>query len=46
MDELDPAMVDDVNREIKFMKAIRHPHILLFYGGGIAQQTNKVCLRG
>lgn len=32
LDELDPMLVDDFNREVQVMRSIRHPHLLTFYG--------------
>lgn len=35
LDELDPQTVDDFHSEVKFMRSIRHPHILTFFGAGV-----------
>eukprot|EP00036_Acanthoecidae_sp_10tr_P019896 CAMPEP_0206306090 /NCGR_PEP_ID=MMETSP0106_2-20121207/10618_1 /ASSEMBLY_ACC=CAM_ASM_000206 /TAXON_ID=81532 /ORGANISM="Acanthoeca-like sp., Strain 10tr" /LENGTH=1445 /DNA_ID=CAMNT_0053736995 /DNA_START=267 /DNA_END=4604 /DNA_ORIENTATION=- len=39
LDELDPTMTDDFRREVKFMRSIRHPHVLTFYGAGVDTQS-------
>eukprot|EP00035_Acanthoeca_spectabilis_P017699 m.371925 g.371925 ORF g.371925 m.371925 type:complete len:602 (+) comp16686_c1_seq8:1793-3598(+) len=36
LDEMDPMMRVDL---VKFMRSIRHPHILIFYGAGIGYQS-------
>lgn len=35
LDDMDPNMQLDFDREVKFMRSIRHPHILIFYGAGV-----------
>lgn len=35
VDDLDPVMQNDFDREVKFMRSCRHPHVLTFYGAGI-----------
>lgn len=35
LDELDDTMRADFDREVKFMRSIRHPHLLIFYGAGV-----------
>ena len=35
LDELDTDQMEDFQREVKFMRSIRHPHLLIFYGAGV-----------
>lgn len=35
MIDLDPTQTEMFEREIEFMRSIRHPHIVLFYGAGL-----------
>eukprot|EP00040_Diaphanoeca_grandis_P005757 m.34358 g.34358 ORF g.34358 m.34358 type:complete len:973 (-) comp16966_c0_seq1:140-3058(-) len=35
IDDVDPLITDDFNREVTFMQSIRHPNIITFYGAGI-----------
>eukprot|EP00040_Diaphanoeca_grandis_P034701 m.216423 g.216423 ORF g.216423 m.216423 type:complete len:1123 (+) comp33207_c7_seq3:167-3535(+) len=38
LDDLDPLMSEDFDREVTFMQSIRHPNLLTFYGGGVNSQ--------
>eukprot|EP00040_Diaphanoeca_grandis_P035381 m.222329 g.222329 ORF g.222329 m.222329 type:complete len:1028 (+) comp33371_c0_seq5:262-3345(+) len=35
LDDVNPLMSEDFNREVSFMQSIRHPNLLTFYGAGI-----------
>eukprot|EP00040_Diaphanoeca_grandis_P037276 m.241994 g.241994 ORF g.241994 m.241994 type:complete len:462 (-) comp33785_c4_seq12:709-2094(-) len=35
LDDLDPLMSEDFDREVTFMQSIRHPNLLTFYGAGV-----------
>eukprot|EP00040_Diaphanoeca_grandis_P036793 m.236477 g.236477 ORF g.236477 m.236477 type:complete len:1135 (+) comp33686_c0_seq10:282-3686(+) len=35
LDDLDPLMTEDFDREVTFMQSIRHPNLLTFYGAGV-----------
>jgi Leucine-rich repeat (LRR) protein/tRNA A-37 threonylcarbamoyl transferase component Bud32 len=41
MDELNPEVADQFRREVNFMKSIRHPHLLTFYGAGVQATTSQ-----
>jgi serine/threonine protein kinase len=38
VDELDPLMQEDFDREVSFMQTVRHPHVLQFLGAGVNAQ--------
>eukprot|EP00037_Helgoeca_nana_P029999 m.366293 g.366293 ORF g.366293 m.366293 type:complete len:997 (-) comp28093_c0_seq7:285-3275(-) len=35
MGDLDAVMIEDIQREIKVMRGMRHPHVITFYGAGV-----------
>eukprot|EP00040_Diaphanoeca_grandis_P027786 m.159007 g.159007 ORF g.159007 m.159007 type:complete len:420 (-) comp31117_c1_seq1:268-1527(-) len=35
LDDLDPVITEDFNREVTFMQSIRHPNLLTFFGAGV-----------
>jgi hypothetical protein len=39
IDELDVTMRADFDREVKFMRSIRSPNLLTFYGAGVDEQS-------
>jgi len=34
IDDLDPIITEDFDREVSFMRSVRHPNLLIFYGAG------------
>jgi serine/threonine protein kinase len=39
LDEVNPHMTEEFMREVKFMRSIRHPHLLLLYGAGMDEES-------
>eukprot|EP00037_Helgoeca_nana_P031080 m.392601 g.392601 ORF g.392601 m.392601 type:complete len:1013 (+) comp28325_c0_seq15:255-3293(+) len=39
IDDEVPQVLEDFHREVKFMRSIRHPHILTFYGAGVDRES-------
>jgi serine/threonine protein kinase len=35
LDDVNPLLSEDFDREVTFMQSIRHPNLLIFYGGGV-----------
>lgn len=39
IDELDNSTEQDVGREVSFLRSMRHPHIITFFGAGVDSEN-------
>ena len=44
LDELDPVMIEDFRREVRFCRSIRNPHVIGFFGAGVLRRTDQAYL--
>lgn len=44
--EASPSEGTDFDREVKFMRSIRHPHLLIFYGAGVDSSSRAFLVCG
>lgn len=45
LDDMNPTLRTQFDAEVKFMRSIRHPHILIFYGAGVDHENRAFLVR-